>query len=685
MLSRWQDRVVEDESELRVKGELLKALRVVPLNEMEPTPELVVAASLHQLAVGRGLAQRDDPDHSAVCSAGLPAPALRLLDGYFGVDGEGAGDDEVRNGLYDALVALSTMSSALRAMNKTRALSGVELLEFAQIYWNLDAQEPRSGFPISAGQMRPSGTKAYMKVDGADEDYAELVLKQRADRTPGYTKGAGAFYDRAARLAALVATQLVGGEAASVGGAKLRCTKTGRGPEWCIVWPAAPLPARRPRPTGVNASAPTDVPDPTVGTLRQLRQTNLSEGNLGDAAMACTFLIAVLRERSEKNPGDHESQLAGEYLQAGLTFGVAGRVDEALDHFTSAERMSQTLSDLMPDVSVHKVRLAVARTMLGVFHLQVGRADAAETALTAAVELSQALTDEDASNEDMLAVSLSMLGALYQQTERPREALTSLSRAVTISQKLVKQNPSDDANQRQLASTLATLGALHLQSDDGLRAEEFLTRSIAIAEELAVSGVEGRMTRLLLANDRFLLGTVWFYSDRYEEAEDSLTAAVSLAEALADQRADESTRLLLASAQYMLGLLYGVTDRTEGAVRSLAEVVTVSRDLIASAEGGLASSAQKMRASTFLGSALCFLGMIYLELEREQEAEASLVEAVQVMRQRPHDATDQSLLAEALDLLVDLYQRQNRGADAERTLELRRRLDDQSPGAPAIA
>ena len=200
---------MEDEAELRIRDALLDALGVEASDGQEPTPALVIAASLHRLAVGRGLASRDDLHHSGVRSAGLPAPALALLDQYFGSAGQAASDDEVRDGLCVALLELSKMPGALRAMNKTRPLTADELLTFAQIYWNLDAQKPRDRLPIRAGLMRSSGRMAYLKVEGSDEDFADLVLKERADRTPGYARSAGAFYDRGARLAVLVATLLV--------------------------------------------------------------------------------------------------------------------------------------------------------------------------------------------------------------------------------------------------------------------------------------------------------------------------------------------------------------------------------------------------------------------------------------------------------------------------------------------
>lgn len=679
----WQNRRVEDEHELRIRDALLKALGVEPSDGMVPTPKLVVAASLQRLAVGKGLAQRDDPDQSVLRSADLPPPALTLLNGYFAADGEFASDDDVRNGLCEVLLQLSTVPSALRAMNKTRPLSGTELLEFAQIYWNLDAQEPRHRLPIPTGEMRASGTsKAYIKVVNADEDYAELELKQRADRAPGYKKAGGAFYDRAARLCGLVATRLVDNRVIPIGRANLRSTRTRRGTEWAIIWPADHLPAPKPTPRGRKANAPKGEPDPTVRTLLQLRETNLINGNLGYAAILSTTLIEILRERSERSPGDHESQLAEEYLQAGLTLGMTGHVGEALDSLTSANRMSQMLSELQPEVSLHRFRLAYTRALLGTLHHQVGHVQEAETTLTDAVALSQALTDEDTSHENLLAASLSALGAFYLQTERLQESLASLSRAAAISQKLVKRNPGDDANQLQFAYALMMLGALHIQTDE-LRAEELLTRSFTMVEALPSSGLAGRLIRLVRASAENALGVLYFFSDRHEEAESRLTAAVVLLETLAEEPVDDSIQLLM-SAKYLLGVLYGSTDRGEHAVRSLTEVALGSRDLIAGSEGRFANRFLRMKFGFFLGSALCFLGMIYLELEREQEAEASLVEAVDVLCRRPRDELDQELLAEALELLIDLYHRQGRARDAQRILQVRQQCDAQTPEPPDI-
>lgn len=210
-------------------------------------------------------------------------------------------------------------------------------------------------------------------------------------------------------------------------------------------------------------------------------------------------------------------------------------------------------------------------------------------------------------------------------------------------------------------------------------------RSLAAGEELAARDPKDRMTRLLVASDQAMLGMIWLFSDRYEDAENALTAAVALAQELIKQHRDEAAQLTLAGALHTGGLLCMVTDRLQEAESRFAAAVTVSRDLIALGQNGLVSAAQKTRASTFLGSSLYFLGVIYVELEREEAAEEVLVEAVRVFERRQHDEADQKMLADTLEALSDLFEEQGRSVDAQRTRERRRGLDDSNPETLAPA
>lgn len=674
---------MEDEEQLAVKSDVLGALAVVPAEGASPTPELALAAILHRLAVDKGLAPPEDPERSVVRTAGLPAAATALLDHCFGADGAPASDDDVRNGLHDALMTLSTRAGALRAMHKTKPLTSEELLRFAQIYWNLDAEGERTGLPIRAGQMRPNG-KAYIKVDGTDEDYAELTLKQRANRTPGYARSAGAFYERGARLASLVARLLIERSSVSVQGATLRATQTGRGAEWAIVWQVTPTDVAPSASTKEAKRAPTRPTDPMADPLQDLRQTSLAEGRLSDAALLSTTLIRLYLRRSEVSPGDHESQLAGAYLDAGLADALRGEVEKSLEYFANAERASHTLTELRPSVRGHRVRVAIARAMMGTLLSQVGRVEEAEDALSGAVALAQSLTDENSGDEDMLAAALSMAGALYLQTNRPQQALPALSRALTIAQKIANRDPDDAANQLQLANTLTSVGMLHFQMDSARDAEEALVRSVGISEGLTSTALGAQTTGLLIAGSQFLLGALYFNSDRYEEAEASLVDVISRVGTFGELGGEASHGLLLVSAQHMLGLVYAMTDRDEEAVASLTHAAERARALTEAVEPGRVGSAQSTRATTFLGGAFYFLGLLHLERERENEAESSLCQAIDVFRSPPFEPSDQAMLADAVDLLADLYQRQGRVAEAGRLLELATQPDDPNPDAAPI-
>ena len=116
-------------------------------------------------------------------------------------------------------------------------------------------------------------------------------------------------------------------------------------------------------------SGETPRGDPAINALRQARRDSATAA---DAADICISILAILERRSEASLGDHEAQLAEEYLQAGLSSVMAGRVDEAIDRFVNAQRVSETLSALTPGAAVHKLRLAVALTMRGLLPSPAG-------------------------------------------------------------------------------------------------------------------------------------------------------------------------------------------------------------------------------------------------------------------------------------------------------------------------
>ena len=231
--------MADDGDELRINAALLSALDFAPEEGTEPPPTVVLAVCIHRLALETGLVEREDPEFSWVAQA-IPGEPLKVLQHFVGGPAIKLGDDDVRDGLYDALLALADDAKARKALDKKRSMTRTDILTFSQIYWNLEADGRRTELPIRSGQKLSSGLQARIKAPYTDEDLADLDLKVRAARTPGYTSDGGGYYARGARIAVLLAHQVaLNGSIPSVGGARFRSTRTGRGVEWSIVWPAS--------------------------------------------------------------------------------------------------------------------------------------------------------------------------------------------------------------------------------------------------------------------------------------------------------------------------------------------------------------------------------------------------------------------------------------------------------------
>ena len=247
-----------DGDELKVSAALLKALDLVPEEGAEPSPPLILAACLQQLAVEYGLVEREDAGFSWVAHA-IPGEPLRLLTDIISPDTE-LNDDAVRDWFYDALLDVSGDSGARKALNKTSAISREEMLAFSQIYWNLEADGRRTELPIRSGQKLANGLMARIKAPNADVDLAGLDLKNRA-APAGFPKGGGAYYARGARIAVLLADRITRDNGTPPDGqAQLHSTQTGRGAEWSIVWPARErVDTRRPSRNAVEPVTPAGL------------------------------------------------------------------------------------------------------------------------------------------------------------------------------------------------------------------------------------------------------------------------------------------------------------------------------------------------------------------------------------------------------------------------------------------
>jgi len=603
---------------VEITGELSTALTwVLGPRYPAPTEVDVLAAYLDLLAKGFGLSSRA-PDVSRTERERPPAAAVAMLRAFVGdTPGSDPIDEQVLGDqLYDVLADLAQEGHVGKLLDRRKPLTAEEIRQLGQIYWNLEGTDARPLLPIR------STKEIGIKVPRASADFATMVWANRLKSgLPGWRENS--FRIKGARLAVLAAQRILQTRALVPIDVEHAHFKYGDSSSVerrisAIYW---------------SAGASDDPRwDPDINALRRARRDSATAA---DAADICISILAILERRSAASPGDREAQLAEEYLQAGLSSVMAGRVDEAIDRFLNAQRVTETLSELAPDDATQKLGLAVALTMLGLLHVQLGQAEDAEKALLRAAVISQDLTDSDPDNEDLLAIALSMLGVHYLQVDRTRDAETALRRSATISERLSTRNPDDYEKQLQFANTLTALGGVYMQAEKEKDAEDVLVRAVAVSQNLAAQRAD-EVSRILLSNALLLLGTHYLSIDREQDGEDALT-------------------------------------------RSLG----VSQELVKDASEGMTHPHQPSKATDILAGALFMLGFVYQFSEREQEAENAFNRVLTLYQDQLEDHSDTSLLGRTLDALNELYRMQGRNEELEKSLLLRQRMIGQGGDEPA--
>jgi len=613
---------------IEITGELSAALTWV-LGPRHPGPMEVdvLAAYLDLLAKDFGLSSRA-PDVSRTERARPTAAAVAMLNAFVG---DGSGSDPIDekifgDQLYDVIVALAQDGHAGKLLNSTKPLTAEEIRLLGQIYWNLEGVGTRPNLPIR-------GTKEFgIKVPRANADFATMVWATRLKSGPAGLRG-NSFRIKGARLVVLAAQRILETRALvpiDIKRAHFRDEASRHGEERisAISWSVGASELGSGSPTSTDALKW----DPAINALRKARRDSVTAADAADMGMS---ILAILERRSAASVGDHEAQLAEEYLQTGISSVMAGRVDEAIDRFLNAQRVLETLSQLAPDDATHKLGLAAALTMLGLLYVQLGQAGDAENALTRAVAISQDLTDSDPDNEYMLALALSLLGIHYSPVDRTPEAETALRRSAIISERLSTRDPDNYEKQLQFANTLMALGSFYMQAEKEKDAEDVLVRAVAASQHLAT------------------------------------------------QRADYMSRLLLAAALLALGTLYSKVDREDDGEDALTRSIALSQELIKDAPDGMMHHYQAANATDVLSGALFFLGLLYQSSDREQEAEEAFTRVLALYQDQFQDLSDESLVGVTLDLLTELYRKQGRLEELEKSLLHRQRLNGQGGNEPA--
>lgn len=631
---------------------------------------MILAAYLDSLSAEFGLSEHHEDQ--LIKRARRPAGLLPLVDYFLGVEAATVDAEILRNKLYAVLADLAERADAgLITGPKGATVDSTRLFAVAQTYWALSWDETmrpalalRPGSDVHGRDKHgaPTTYKSVIWVDAKAKDLATIRRTERADSMVGLGETSGAALRAAgAHLAVLAAHQLVYRDnriPPSLDGVQFVRSESGsRGHRVAVIKWRAREEASREDGRSASGEFPHDKPssDAILGELQQLGNRAHAAGLVRETVFLREAVVRMLQDLSDRNPVDHETQLATERLRAGFSCVNAGRMEEALDHFTSAERSSLTLSALTPGASVHKIRLASSLTMIGLIHLQSGDNERAEPALFEAVSVSQQLTDEDAQYEDLLAIALIMLGLLGLQSEQTVIAERNLTRAMTISDKLLKQKPDDGSAQSIRLLALNMLGTFYWASSRTRDAELALMQAAALSRRMAARDSDNSPANLLLANMLVALGALYLDSDRVAEAEGSLREALNALEQVPQRDPDDAVPMLQAVALNCLGSLYLSADRTGEAETVLARAVRVCKQLVAGSDDPRLQGSPLGDVTALLGGALLLLAACYAHSGREIEAEDAFVQAIDALQQ---SQTALATLSDAIQGLADLRENQ---------------------------
>jgi tetratricopeptide (TPR) repeat protein len=269
-------------SEAEITQELSDALIwVLGAVPTDVSAVVVVAACLDRLAKGYGLSESGQNDLDPLEEADLPDPAEALLGQLFGGPTGSLTADDLRDGLYGALVQLADDRDARKMLNANKPLTDRGLLYVGQIYWNLESRGTRTRLPIQPGPINSGngpGAKqihADIPVPKANQDFATTIWINRCNQSGTYKSAGGSFRKQGARLAVLAAQRLVAASyqpLPDLEGAVLRRASDDESRVTAITWPV-----EEPTSAPPTLPPPTEAADVVVAPLHEA-----SPGSVGD-------------------------------------------------------------------------------------------------------------------------------------------------------------------------------------------------------------------------------------------------------------------------------------------------------------------------------------------------------------------------------------------------------------------
>lgn len=353
-----------------------------------------------------------------------------------------------------------------------------------------------------------------------------------------------------------------------------------------------------------------------------------------DAAGLFEGLVDFNGKVADRDPGEHEHELAQSNLGLGNAKFQSGQPSEAMDPLTRAVSIYQMLTDLNPDDQKAQSGLVLAFAVLAAAHAKLRRLEEAMDYLTRAMNIVSVKPDpdsEDRQAQEVFGDDLVLLGMLSTELDKLDEAAYCYARLVDVRLMTAKLAHGSASALRNLARAEYLRGSVEQKLGRFDSAESWLTFAVDWRQVLADVDPDDRDAQEELAEALAELGTVQSRLERFDEAEHTLTRAVEIRRPLADLAPDDrGAQGRLALGLGILGAIYSKAGRLEDAVDCQTRATNVLLLLVDLAPGNPEPEVVKVTilTLTLLADALRSLG-------RLDEAETATARAGELARRFP--------------------------------------------------
>lgn len=415
-----------------------------------------------------------------------------------------------------------------------------------------------------------------------------------------------------------------------------------------------------PKPRSIESDREAPTGDALVSLL-QMGQEEFLAKRWGNAQHVFAAAVDQTMQRADANPGNNEHILAGALLRYGFSHLQAGQPNLALEPFTRAISIVETLTVLTPSDLIAQGQFSIALLMLGNTHSCLGQKKDAVAAYGRAVAGFQRIVDADPAVRDaqtQLALALCNLADALSKHDRLDEGRDAYERAIAISQALIDSDPDDPDAHANLAKILHWLGEALVSYGRLDEAADRWNEQEALLRDFLVRKSNAHALEIALADALLHHGFSYAQHDRFDDAAASLSRAVVVYQNLPEDDAG-STDETHAMTHYLLADVHTRLYQTDQQLAHLTKAVELYRRFAN-------QNLDDQSAQFMLAGFLILLGEACSGLDRGAEAIEHLTGAANILELLVDLGT--ALLPTMLQCAAALHQTVNLLGDTLRTV-----------------